>query len=95
MGTPALDALPLAAWLQALDQIDQALAAALERAAEPGPAPPAPAGARPPLEGLQERLARLQETLDRCAASAAASDAALAAEAGALHDWRQKLQALR
>jgi hypothetical protein len=91
MGTPALDTQPLAAWMAALDQIDRAVAAALEKAVEPGPAPAAPPAGRPPLEGLGERLARLQETLDRCAAKAAAADAALAAEATALQDWRQKI----
>jgi hypothetical protein len=94
MTTPVPDTLPLAEWMQVLDQIDQALAEWVDKVVEPAGALPPPTTTRPPREGLDERLGRLQETLDRCAANAAAADAALAAEAGALDGWRQEVRTL-
>jgi hypothetical protein len=94
MATLVPDTLPLAEWMQVLDQIDQALAQWLDKVVEPAGALPLPMTTRPPREGLDERLRRLQETLDRCAANAAAADAALAAEAGALDGWWQEVRRL-
>jgi hypothetical protein len=74
------------AWREVLDHIDRALAESLARLAEPAQAPAAPS-AGVPLDGLDARLAALQERLDRVGQDAARAEANLGAELAVLERW--------
>jgi hypothetical protein len=74
------------AWREVLDQIDQALAESLAVAIEP-PALPAIVVSGPASVSIDERLAALQECLDRADRQAAAADAGVDADIEGLKRW--------
>ena len=80
-----------AAWIQALEQIEQSLGQFQAAVADPPPGETPPADAPPPwqdaLRRLEEHQAALQASVAAAAGDAAAGDALLAGTAHDLQTW--------
>jgi hypothetical protein len=85
--------------MEVLDRLESTLDRSLALAEEPALAPPPTERAAPaeraPLRRLDERLAALQDALDRAEANAAEVDALLAAEAERAQRYIESLAASR
>jgi hypothetical protein len=83
-------------WMQVLDRIEHSLGDSLAADLEANiPALPAMSEPGSPLHRLDERLASLQESLDRAAANAAEIDTYLQGEAEHLQGYLDKLHEVR
>jgi hypothetical protein len=86
---------PVLAWLNVLEQIQSALDGPLARAPQEDAAAPEPADHSQALQRVDDRLARLQSSLDQAERNAAVVDAALAAEAEEMRRWVEDASKLR
>jgi hypothetical protein len=96
-----MEARPLAAWLQILGQIEEAVAKTLERWGEPViPAPPPTpeadcSAARVVLQNIDQRFERMRTCLELAGRHAAEVEALLAAESREVEDWLLSVTAKR
>ena len=87
---------PIAAWMQVLDTMEEALARRLAEVAEP-PAPFGDAGpsAKMTLQTVDERMQRIQTRLDQAERDAAEADEPLRIEAEAHRRWTARMTGAR
>jgi chromosome segregation ATPase len=86
----------LAAWLQALDFMDEVLARRLAETQEPPtPADDAGPAVQASLQTLDERLQQMQTRLEQAERDAAEADAVLRTEAEVYQDWTESTTAAR
>jgi hypothetical protein len=95
MSTQETEAQPVLAWMAVLDRMQQTLGGSLAGSPEPPAGPAAPPAPQSPLRRLDDRLARLQGSLEQAERGAAEADALLAAEADTLQRWAELLAGAR
>ena len=90
----ATESRAVVAWMKVLDRIEHTLGESLSYDAEEAlPEFPAVADQASPLQKLDERLSRLQASLDQAEANAAALDAYLQGEAEQMQRYLNQLSA--
>ena len=95
MSTTSQEAHPFTGWADVLASLENTLNHWLARAVEPPPVPaPSPAAALP-LRQFEERLDRLQASLDRAEGNAEQALSPLTAEIETLREWLATLNRVR
>jgi hypothetical protein len=91
----AMEERPMAAWMQVLGQIDEALAKTLDQWPEPETQEAGGSTARHTLRYPDERFARLQACLDQAGREAAEVEALLTAQLQAVENWFRSTAEIR
>jgi hypothetical protein len=96
MTASPMEARPIAAWMQVLDQIEGSVGRRLAQVEEPaGPDADAEPTAKTPLQILDERMTQIPKRLDRAERDAAAVDVVLLTEFKAYQQWTESMTTAR